>query len=133
MSESSNKGCVLIVDDEVPLLELIEEAFIDEGFRVMTAKNGHEALGVILSKSIDIVVSDIRMPGMGGLELRSICRSMPDKDPSIWIALTAHVDGDRGVVDLSSFQESFFKPYSPQILARLCRKLQDKSPLQSAL
>jgi len=130
VSDLSKNSVVLLVDDEISLLSLVEEAFVEEGFKVLTARNGHEALGVILSSRVDLVVSDIRMPGMDGLELRTICRSMPDKDPPLWIALTAHVDGDKGLVDLSHFQESFYKPYSPKVLASLCKKLsdQDRSP-----
>ena len=131
MSNVPKNSVVLLVDDEVSLLSLVEEAFVEEGFKVLTARNGHEALGVILSSRVDIVVSDIRMPEMDGLELRTICRSMPEKDPPLWIALTAHVDGDRGLVDLSLFQESFYKPYSPKILANLCKKLSDQNVTRS--
>jgi CheY-like chemotaxis protein len=119
----SAKSVVLVVDDELPLLDLLQEAFAEEGFRVLTARNGHEALGILVAQRVDIVVSDIRMPGMNGLELRQRAQELKEHDPPIWIALTAHVDGDgSAVVNLDSFNESFFKPYSPWVLARLCKK-----------
>ena len=61
---------ILMVDDEKPVLELVSEALADQGFVVMTAGSGDEALEKIHSDAcIDILFTDVVMPGLSGLEL----------------------------------------------------------------
>ncbi|MGD8756694.1 MAG: response regulator, partial [Desulfobacterales bacterium] len=59
---------VLIVDDEQSILQSLSGLLSDEGFEVSTAVNGHDALKVIKSDSPDLVLLDIWMPGMDGIE-----------------------------------------------------------------
>lgn len=66
-------GTVLYVDDESDNLELFKAAF-DEVFEIVTARNGFEALQVMRDRSIDILVTDQRMPAMTGTELCKIVR-----------------------------------------------------------
>jgi len=66
------EGCrMLVVDDEQVVLELFVDLFQDRGYRVDTAINGKAALDELRDSSYDIVISDIRMPEMGGVELYS--------------------------------------------------------------
>jgi DNA-binding NtrC family response regulator len=61
---------LLIVDDEVTILKALQRVVRDDGYRVLTAQNGEEALRLVASEDVDIVLSDIDMPaGMDGLEL----------------------------------------------------------------
>jgi DNA-binding NtrC family response regulator len=61
---------LLIVDDEVTILKALQRVVRDDGYRVLTAQNGEEALRLVASEAVDIVLSDIDMPaGMDGLEL----------------------------------------------------------------
>ncbi len=60
---------ILVVDDEESLREICKDALRDEGYQVLQAENGQEALNVISSNEIDLVISDLRMPEMSGLEL----------------------------------------------------------------
>lgn len=57
---------ILFVDDEKPILRAIERLFFDSGYEVLTVENGEAALRVLASAPVDVVVSDIRMPGMDG-------------------------------------------------------------------
>ncbi len=59
---------VLIVDDEPSILQSLSGLLYDEGFEVMTATNGYEALKIIDSESPDLVLLDIWMPGIDGIE-----------------------------------------------------------------
>ncbi|MDY6904025.1 MAG: sigma-54 dependent transcriptional regulator [Thermodesulfobacteriota bacterium] len=69
---------VLIVDDEPSIVQSLEGLLSDEGFDVMTASNGYEALKVIETESPDIVLLDIWMPGIDGIEtLKEIKESSP--------------------------------------------------------
>ncbi len=64
-----NRPKMMIVDDELEILQLLEKFLEDEGFEVFCAQDGRSALELIQDKRIDVVVTDIRMPGMDGLEL----------------------------------------------------------------
>lgn len=69
---------VLIVDDEVSIIDSLEGILSDDGFEVMHAFNGYEALKMIEKQSPDIVLLDIWMPGMDGIEtLKEIKKSSP--------------------------------------------------------
>jgi len=60
---------ILIVDDEAPIRALLGEFLEQTGYQVQLAGNGHEALAALDGNSFDLVMSDVRMPGMNGLEL----------------------------------------------------------------
>lgn len=60
---------ILIADDESSIRETIAEFLSSEGFETQTASDGHAALEIIKNGSIDILISDVRMPGMDGIEL----------------------------------------------------------------
>src|SRR5262249_36982743 len=67
---------ILIVDDEKNLLKLYEKEFIEEGYHVMTASSGPEALQKIQQGPLDLVILDIRMPDLNGVEtLKKIMES----------------------------------------------------------
>jgi two-component system nitrogen regulation response regulator NtrX len=59
---------ILIVDDEPSILQSLAGLLIDEGFDVCTASNGYEALKTIESESPDLVLLDIWMPGLDGID-----------------------------------------------------------------
>jgi DNA-binding response OmpR family regulator len=64
---------ILIVDDQAPNREFLQETLIDDGFKVITASNGADALSVLDQSRIDLVLLDIVMPGKSGFE---VCREI---------------------------------------------------------
>ncbi len=60
---------LLVVDDEKIVREGLRRVFVSEGFRVLTAMNGREALKLIAREPVDVVLCDLVMPVMGALEL----------------------------------------------------------------
>src|SRR6202050_798515 len=77
---------LLVVDDEKSICELLEIAFRKEGHRVETAANGAAARKRLASQVFDIVISDIRMPDMSGVELLRYCKELaPD---TVFILIT---------------------------------------------
>jgi len=60
---------ILLVDDEIDFLEVVGEFLEDEGYEVVTAQNGQQALDILSSRTFDLLLSDINMPGMKGFEL----------------------------------------------------------------
>ncbi|MDA3786456.1 MAG: response regulator, partial [Deltaproteobacteria bacterium] len=57
---------ILIVDDEPNYLIVLQDLLEDEGFEVFTANNGQEALHICRDTDLDLVLTDMQMPGMGG-------------------------------------------------------------------
>lgn len=72
-----NTKNILLVDDEVLVLEELAETFEFEGFDVTTALSGEDALKLDNIHDIDVVVSDLRMPGFNGLDLCKILSLRP--------------------------------------------------------
>ena len=62
------KETILIVDDEKNILDLYDQELQDEGYSTFLAQNGKECLEIIKNETIDLIVLDIRMPKMDGLE-----------------------------------------------------------------
>jgi len=59
---------ILVVDDEEPIRTLLHDELVDEGYQVLTANNARDALKMVQEEALDLVILDIRMPGMDGLE-----------------------------------------------------------------
>jgi DNA-binding response OmpR family regulator len=68
MERSTPMETILCVDDDPNILELYRDEFSGEGYHVILARNGKEALRKFESEKFDVVVMDIRMPQMGGIE-----------------------------------------------------------------
>lgn len=68
MSNETSKGRVLVLDDEPAVCALLRERLTMEGYACKTCSSGEEALTVMQRESFDLVISDIRMPGMSGME-----------------------------------------------------------------
>ncbi len=87
--EPKNFG-VLFVDDEAGVLSAMRRIFMEENYRLLTAANGAEALALMESNEVNLIVSDHRMPGMSGAEL---LKTVKERWPqTIRIMLTGHAD-----------------------------------------
>jgi CheY-like chemotaxis protein len=87
---------VLIADDDRALVAVLSEALAEEGYNVRIAYDGRMAIEAIQHASADLVIADIQMPRMSGLELHEAIRSRPRPVPvvlmSAWPALAARED-----------------------------------------
>jgi len=64
-----SKQAILIVDDDSHILAVLEARLASAGFRVHTATNAREALDILKTHPLDLIITDVRMPGMGGMDL----------------------------------------------------------------
>ena len=105
---------VLIVDDESSFLLALELVLKAEGYNVLTASNGEEALIKIKDNRPDVVLLDIMMPGIGGLETLRVIRSHPDFKATPVILMS----GARPLVRQTEYRWSafLFKPFDPSEL-----------------
>jgi DNA-binding response OmpR family regulator len=83
---------VLIVDDEEMAIKLIEHQMISAGYEVVSCTDGREALEIIKNETPDLVISDIMMPFMSGLELLEVIKVENKKIPVILISALDDVE-----------------------------------------
>ncbi|MFP4071162.1 MAG: HD domain-containing phosphohydrolase [Desulfovibrionales bacterium] len=69
MKHGEKKSKILVVDDETSLREICQDALEDAGYTVYQAKNGQDALDFLSGSDVDLIISDLRMPVLNGLEL----------------------------------------------------------------
>jgi DNA-binding response OmpR family regulator len=120
---------VVVVDDEPPLVELVTRYLEREGYRVHAAHDGHAALEVIARTDPDVVVLDLMLPGIDGLEVARRVRR--DRDPYI-VMLTARTDEVDRIVGLRVGADDYVtKPFSPnELVARIQAMLRRPRQLQ---
>lgn len=115
---------VLIVDDEPDLVELIAYALSAEGFRVLTAADGAEGLAVAEAERPDLVVLDIMMPRMDGVELTERLRENAQLRLTPILMLTARSGEGDEIAGLEAGADDYLtKPVSPKRLAMRVRAL----------
>jgi two-component system alkaline phosphatase synthesis response regulator PhoP len=108
---------ILIVDDEQDIVEIISYNLLKEGYEIATAKNGAEALEVAAVYNPDLVILDIMMPKMNGVEVCKILRSKPQYNNTLIIFLTALSDESSQIQGLETGADDYVnKPISPKVL-----------------
>jgi two-component system alkaline phosphatase synthesis response regulator PhoP len=108
---------ILIADDEPDILEIINFNLSAEGYQVITASNGNQALESAKLHKPDLIMLDIMMPGKSGLEVCKILRSKKEFDNTIIIFLTALNDDSTEIKGLEMGGDDYInKPISPRVL-----------------
>ncbi len=116
----SKKVSILIVDDEESVRDSLFNWFIEDGYRVECADNAKKALSILQSDNFDIVLADIKMPGMDGLEMLKRIKSL--RKDSIVIIMTAFATVDTAVQALKDGAFDYVtKPFDPDDLSHLIR------------
>ena len=116
----AKKISILIVDDEESVRDSLYNWFIEDGYRVECAENAKKALSTLQSDSFDIILADIKMPGMDGLEMLKRIKSL--KSDAIVIIMTAFATVDTAVQALKDGAFDYVtKPFDPDDLSHLIR------------
>ncbi|HEV8291991.1 MAG TPA: response regulator transcription factor [Tepidisphaeraceae bacterium] len=119
-----NKGTILVIDDEPDLLELVEFNLKKDGYEVIVAKNGQSGLEIAQKHVPDLIVLDLMMPGIDGLEVCRQLRGDSRTKQIPMIMLTAKsAEADR-IVGLELGADDYItKPFSPRELVARVRAL----------
>ncbi|MBN1878301.1 MAG: response regulator transcription factor [Anaerolineae bacterium] len=110
---------ILVVDDEIQIVRVVRGYLEKAGFRVLTATNGQEALFVARDEKPDLVVLDLQLPGIDGLEFTRRIRA--EQPQLAIIMLTARVDEMDRILGLELGADDYVtKPFSPrELVARV--------------
>jgi DNA-binding NtrC family response regulator len=116
----AKKISILIVDDEESVRDSLYSWFIEDGYRVECAENAKRALLILENDDFDIILADIKMPGMDGLEMLKRIKLL--KTDSIVIVMTAFATVDTAVQALKDGAFDYItKPFDPDDLSHLIR------------
>ena len=112
---------ILIVDDEKNYLTILSALLEDEGFEVLTAPGGHEALAIHKSSDLDLILTDMKMPKMDGIEL---LENIKEIDPDLpVIMMTAHGTVDKAVEAMQKGAYTYIlKPFDNERLIIYVKK-----------
>jgi len=126
----NEKVTILIVDDEESVRDSLYNWFIDDGYYVETAEDAKKALSILDEKEFDIVLADIKMPGMDGMELHKRIKTM-SREP-IFIIMTAFASVDTAVQALKNGAFDYVtKPFDPDDLSHLIRNASTQVALKA--
>jgi two-component system phosphate regulon response regulator PhoB len=124
------KALILIVEDDLEIQEMLSLAFSGEGWKLLMAKSGEEALNILITSVADCVLLDIMLPGMDGLKTLKKMRA-DDRLKSVPVILASAKGEESDIVsglELGA-DDYIVKPYSPKVLiARIrtvLRRLED--------
>lgn len=124
---------ILVVDDEYAVLSTIEELLEMEGYEVLTANNGLTALDVLETQIPDLILCDVTMPGMDGMEFLQRLRLEPEKSTIPFIFLTARIatEVQRKGMNLGA-NDFITKPFSSSdLLASVRSRLDQQAHIQN--
>lgn len=113
---------LLVVDDEPALLEVTSVMLSQQGYEVLRASNGQQALEILSNFKVDLLLSDVIMPDMGGYQLAAI---VAEQYPAIKIQLASGYDDEKNMdlVDEELKKNLLFKPYKAKDLLVRLREL----------
>jgi len=119
--KSEFKGVVMVVDDDPYVLESLSTLLTEIGFAVHGFSNGNDAMERFRERSFDVVLTDINMTGITGIELLAMIRAV-DRDTPV-ILMTAYAELDMAVLAIKKGAFDFIiKPYDPHYLIHALEK-----------
>ena len=130
----TNQPTILVVEDDMLILKMITTYLTSENFQVLQARDGLEAMEFIVESPPDLILSDILMPNLNGLELLERLRSHPDTNQIPILLLTAKVEANDVIEGLKLGADDYLtKPVDLRILqARIKSKLSRHTNSQEA-
>ncbi|MFH1765356.1 MAG: sigma-54 dependent transcriptional regulator [Gemmatimonadota bacterium] len=127
---SSKSVRILLVDDETGILDSLRILFRGEGYEVTTAKGGAEALEILSKDQQDLVVTDIRMPGVSGLEVLARTRELDPEIPVILMTAQASLQSAVRAVNEGAYYY-LQKPFANDDLLAICRRAAEARELRA--
>lgn len=115
---------ILLVDDEPDVLEFLSYNLGKEGYKVSKAKNGREALEQVRQQHPHLILLDVMMPGMDGIETCRAIRAMPQYNDTIIVFLTARGEDYSQIAGFEAGADDYItKPIKPKLLTSRVKAL----------
>jgi DNA-binding NtrC family response regulator len=119
------------VDDDPHILEVLETRLSSAGFRTITAAGGQEAIEILHSQQVDLMISDVRMPGLGGMDLLKEVRELQPELPIIFLTAYGTIpDAVRAIK--AGAVEYFTKPFNGRDLVLKVQKILREAEISAA-
>ena len=120
---------LLIVDDDSVVVEVLQKFLIGEGFRSFMATSAEEAIPILQNNNIDVVMTDVMMGGMSGLELTKIIKKEYDCDVIIFTGYEENCNYEQAVqLGASDF---FYKPFRLADMLNSVKNILEKRYMKS--
>ncbi len=115
---------ILLVDDEPDILEIVGYNLSTEGYQISTAKNGVEAVKKAKKEKPQLIILDVMMPEMDGIEACEQIRKLPDQEKTIITFLTARGEDYSQVAGFDAGADDYItKPIKPKVLVSKVKAL----------
>ncbi|MFI5376174.1 MAG: response regulator [Candidatus Rokuibacteriota bacterium] len=128
---AEHRGSILVVDDEPRMAQLLAEYLIEHGYRVVVAHSGIEALTKLDLEKPSVVLLDVRMPGMDGVEVLRRIRSFDQQVGILMISANDDVELAKQTIEMGAFDYTL-KPVDFAYLSRAVEKMMAQVPATPA-
>ena len=111
-----SKGNILVLEDESVIRDVVDEILIKEGYTIVTASDGEEGYNRVKKEHFDLIITDIKMPKIGGLEFIKKIREEFSADTPV-VVITGHGTIDTAIESMRYGAQGFvLKPFTPKEL-----------------
>jgi len=125
---SLDKTRILLVDDEPDILEFISYNLVKEGFEVFTSSNGRDAIRIAMEKRPQLIILDVMMPDMDGVETCRMIREIPELKDVLIAFLTARNEDYSQIAGFDAGADDYInKPIKPRVLVSRVKALLRRS------
>jgi DNA-binding NtrC family response regulator len=120
----TKKARILVVDDEAPMRESLKDWLMEEGYEVGLANSGQEAIAMAQKKSWDVILLDLKMPGMDGIETLQHLKGKEVNTEAEILMMTAYATVDTAVQAMKKGAFDYLvKPFSPDEIEMQIKKI----------
>lgn len=114
---ADNKKRILVADDDADLLELLKMDLTYQGYDILAASNGKDALQVAMTERLDLILLDVMMPYIDGYHVAyEVTNKLGAKAPQILIMTSRDTSREKGIALMSGAQEVVQKPFEMGVL-----------------
>ncbi|RJQ23181.1 MAG: response regulator [Nitrospiraceae bacterium] len=115
MNLHHDRKCILVVDDDQYVLESISKLLTAYGYDVVSCRSGEEALSRLVKENVKLILTDVKMPGISGVDLLALVHDADPKMPVILMTGFAELDMAIGAIKKGAF-DFITKPYNPEYI-----------------
>ena len=115
---------ILVVDDSTTMRQMVSFTLVDAGHDVVEAEDGNKALSAARGKKFDLVITDVNMPGMNGIDLVQSLRALPECKFIPILVLTTEAGAELKQKGKSAGATGWIvKPFNPEVLLETLKKV----------